>query len=134
MRLTTLFTNLKLEAYILHNERNKNDTDLEISSKTFFSRKMSTYGKIFNLFIDQNFIMIIIFFRQQPRVEDTDKDIPNGVSKKQPLYDELSIPFIDASPTPTPKVGRSTERYVTIFNDSSKKVFFTLSKKASTEN
>ena len=54
--------------------------------------------------------MIIIFFRQQPRVEDTDKDIPNGVSKKQPLYDELSIPFIDASPTPTPKVGRSTER------------------------
>ena len=126
MRLKTLVTNLKLEAYILHNERYKNDTALEISSKTFFSRKMSTwenfipvymnipidsiYLPIFNLYIDQNFIMIIIFFRQQPRVEDTDKDIPNGVSKKQPLYDELSIPFIDASPTPTPKVGRSTER------------------------
>ena len=73
--------------------------------------------------------MIIIFFRQQPRVEDTDKDIPNGVSKKQPLYDELSIPFIDASPTPTPKVGRSTERYVTIFKGSSKKVFILYPKK-----
>ena len=69
---------------------------------------------------NQSIIFFSFFFRQQPRVEDTDKDIPNGVSKKQPLYDELSIPFIDASPTPTPKVGRSTERYVTIFNGSSK--------------
>jgi len=35
----------------------------------------------------------------------------NGDMKKKPLeYDELSIPFIDASPAPTPKVGRSTER------------------------
>ena len=39
---------------------------------------------------------------------------PTGSSgengKKIPLYDELSIPFIDASPAPTPKTGRSTER------------------------
>ena len=36
----------------------------------------------------------------------------NGDMKKKPLeYDELSIPFIDASPAPTPKVGRSTDRY-----------------------
>lgn len=61
------------------------------------------------------FLLIYCCKKQQPRVEDTDKDIPNGVSKKQPLYDELSIPFIDASPTPTPKVGRSTER-LSFFN------------------
>ena len=36
-------------------------------------------------------------------------DIPNGFRKK-PLFDELSIPFIDASPTPSPKPGRSTDR------------------------
>jgi len=40
----------------------------------------------------------------------------NGDMKKKPLeYDELSIPFIDASPAPTPKVGRSTER-LSFFN------------------
>ncbi len=33
-----------------------------------------------------------------------------GASKRTPLYDELSIPFIDASPAPTPRQGRSTER------------------------
>ena len=27
---------------------------------------------------------------------------------KSPLYDELSIPFIDASLPPTPKIGRSS--------------------------
>ena len=46
MRLKTLVTNLKLEAYILHNEGYKNDTDLEISSKTFFLEKCPC-GKIF---------------------------------------------------------------------------------------
>jgi len=40
----------------------------------------------------------------------------NGDMKKKPLeYDELSIPFIDASPAPTPKVGRSTDR-LSFFN------------------
>ena len=29
---------------------------------------------------------------------------------KKALFDELSIPFIDASPAPSPKPGRSTDR------------------------
>ncbi|TRY78636.1 hypothetical protein TCAL_14433 [Tigriopus californicus] len=41
--------------------------------------------------------------------DETDLPYSNGTSKK-PLYDELSIPFIDASPAPTPKTGRSVER------------------------
>ena len=31
-----------------------------------------------------------------------------GRRQRSPLYDELSIPFIDASLPPTPKVGRSS--------------------------
>ena len=46
-----------------------------------------------------------------PQYDDPGFDYPNGdACKKSPLYDELSIPFIDASPAPTPKAGRSTER------------------------
>ena len=35
----------------------------------------------------------------------------NGYKPKKALFDELSIPFIDASPAPSPKPGRSTDRY-----------------------
>ena len=56
----------------------------------------------------------IVFFRKgQVSKGKGDDGAPfqNGDMKKKPLeYDELSIPFIDASPAPTPKVGRSTER------------------------
>lgn len=50
--------------------------------------------------------------KRQISSEKGEEGVPfqNGDMKKKPLYDELSIPFIDASPTPTPKVGRSTER------------------------
>ena len=45
-------------------------------------------------------------------LDDPAFDYPNGDAvKKSPLYDELSIPFIDASPAPTPRTGRSTERF-----------------------
>lgn len=49
------------------------------------------------------------------KVRDDLMPFQNGDMKKTPLYDELSIPFIDASPTPTPKAGRSTER-LSFFN------------------
>ena len=54
-----------------------------------------------------------------------DDDHPDGLApyanggKRTPLYDELSIPFIDASPAPTPKTGRSTDRLSAFFNRSS---------------
>jgi len=35
------------------------------------------------------------------------EDIYLGSRSKSPLFDELSIPFIDASLPPTPKTGRS---------------------------
>ena len=35
-----------------------------------------------------------------------------GRRQRSPLYDELSIPFIDASLPPTPKVGRSSNPLV----------------------
>ena len=34
----------------------------------------------------------------------------NGYKPKKALFDELSIPFIDASPAASPKTGRSTDR------------------------
>lgn len=43
----------------------------------------------------------------------------NGViAKDGPLFDELSIPFIDASPTNTPRLGRSVERLGSFFKGS----------------
>ena len=51
--------------------------------------------------------------REKVPYDDPAFDYPNGDAvKKSPLYDELSIPFIDASPAPTPKTGRSTERFL----------------------
>ena len=61
-----------------------------------------------------NYIILKYYFRKgQVSKGKGDDGAPfqNGDMKKKPLeYDELSIPFIDASPAPTPKVGRSTER------------------------
>jgi len=50
--------------------------------------------------------------------DDPDLSRVNGVDgiRKTPLYDELSIPFIDASPAPTPKVGRSSDRLSSFFH------------------
>ena len=40
------------------------------------------------------------------------------MAKEGPLFDELSIPFIDASPTNTPRMGRSVERLGSFFKGS----------------
>jgi len=64
------------------------------------------------------FLRIHCFRRDTKGREKVPYDDPNGdfpdrdLIKKSPLYDELSIPFIDASPAPTPKTGRSTERLI----------------------
>ncbi|XP_040583760.1 uncharacterized protein [Lepeophtheirus salmonis] len=50
--------------------------------------------------------------------EDEILPLHNGngsYNKKTPLYDELSIPFIDATPAPTPKLGRSIDRLSSFF-------------------
>eukprot|EP00096_Caligus_rogercresseyi_P016610 TRINITY_DN933_c0_g1_i7.p1 TRINITY_DN933_c0_g1~~TRINITY_DN933_c0_g1_i7.p1 ORF type:complete len:433 (+),score=120.62 TRINITY_DN933_c0_g1_i7:227-1525(+) len=50
--------------------------------------------------------------------EDEMLPLHNGngsYNKKTPLYDELSIPFIDATPAPTPKLGRSIDRLSSFF-------------------
>ena len=51
--------------------------------------------------------------------KDPTKQKTNGViAKDGPLFDELSIPFIDASPTNTPRLGRSVERLGSFFKGS----------------
>ena len=61
---------------------------------------------------------IIFYFRKQPNEKKPhhtngiqDPVDCNGYREKKALFDELSIPFIDASPAPSPKPGRSTDRY-----------------------
>jgi len=46
--------------------------------------------------------------KKNPESSDMDMDIENEYPprSKSPMYDELSLPFIDASLPPTPKVGR----------------------------
>lgn len=50
---------------------------------------------------------------------DDPEFIGNG-DTKTPLYDELSIPFIDASLPPTPKIGRSTDQLAILLGRGSK--------------
>lgn len=52
-------------------------------------------------------------------VDSIDDSMGNG-STKIPLYDELSIPFIDASLPPTPKMGRSTDQLAILLGRGSK--------------
>ena len=61
---------------------------------------------------------IFFYFRKQPNEKKPhhtngiqDPVDCNGYREKKALFDELSIPFIDASPAPSPKPGRSTDRY-----------------------
>ena len=61
---------------------------------------------------DLNFIFRFCPKRKQPEdldsVASIDDIYKDHKKSKTPLYDELSIPFIDASLPPTPKVGRSS--------------------------
>ena len=77
------------------------------------------YYKVYSRKLLENFV---VFFRQRCGKYDTTKEITengNGViAKEGPLFDELSIPFIDASPTNTPRMGRSVERLGSFFKGS----------------
>ena len=77
------------------------------------------YYKVSSRKLLENFV---VFFRQRCGKYDTTKEITengNGViAKEGPLFDELSIPFIDASPTNTPRMGRSVERLGSFFKGS----------------
>lgn len=50
---------------------------------------------------------------------DEEEPMTNG-NGKIPLYDELSIPFIDASLPPTPKMGRSTDQLAILLGKGSR--------------
>ena len=70
------------------------------------------------------FDKFIMFFRGRcgkydPAKTKEKSENGNGViAKEGPLFDELSIPFIDASPTNTPRMGRSVERLGSFFKGS----------------
>ena len=50
------------------------------------------------------------FICRGPKPKPDGKPYQNGDPTKAGFGDDLSIPFIDDSPRPTPRVGRSTER------------------------
>ena len=53
-------------------------------------------------------IFKIYFFRNRRKNLTTETDLEDEYEdrSKSPMYDELSLPFIDQSLPPTPKVGR----------------------------
>ena len=63
---------------------------------------------------------VFVSFRRRGEYDPTKPEPKtNGViAKDGPLFDELSIPFIDASPTNTPRLGRSVERLGSFFKGS----------------